>query len=337
MSNTPSRSTPAPRNTIPNARFVLKTPPIVEALEDFLTLVEFRDTGGFLVAPQRWGKTRAARYLCASLAATFGPIPFVNVPLRSSMQKGPTAFYSFLLSQANYRHAKAKGRDDDDLRNLFTELVATRAKRSRHKMFVLVIDEAQELTPEQWGFLFNISNEVDTFRVNLVVLLVGQPGLQDAVAKLLTANHEEIVERFLLRQLRFRGLTSASELKFVLQALDELKLPNGDGRPYLSNWCPLAFDGGWRLANQADRLWEEFSQLYEKAGLKVVELPMTYVMNSVNRLLRDISKVDSRTLILPVDAHSRCVGGSGIATSIGSAKRRRSKTRGGQASGEGAE
>lgn len=315
----------APSGPIPNARFTIKTPPIIEAFEDFSTLIEFRDPGGYFVAPQRWGKTRAARYLCKALVKTFGPIPHLFVPLRESIKKGAIAFFSYLLNQAKYRYVHSAHRTETDLRNLFTECVATRARRSRHKMFLLVVDEAQLLTLEQWGFLFNISNEIDALGLNLVVLLVGQPKLVDAREKLLDDGREEIVERFLQRRLRFRGLVTCSELEFVLKALDEMEMPPGSGRRYLSHWCPLAVEGGWRLSSEAAAFWSEFKQLYNESNVRVVELPMTYVINSVNRFLVAVSKVDSVDLKRPDGIHKSSVSSSGVAASIVSTRRRQEK------------
>lgn len=311
------------RNQILNARFILKTPPIAEALEDLLALIKFRDTGGYLVAPQRWGKTRAAKYLCATMKFILGEIPIVFVPLRGNIKRGASSFFSFLLNQARYRYSASKGRTETDLRNLFTRCVVSRGKRTPHKLFVLVVDEAQLLTVEQWIFLFNISNEADSFGVSLVVIAVGQLPLLKHADHLLNEGREEIVERFLHRQLRFRGLLSADDLKFVFDGLDKLdELSQKSPGKYLSRFCPRAIEAGWALATEADRFWNAFEEVFQEHKLKATELPMTYVINAVNRLLLSLATIDSDQMVVTDDLIKQSVSRSGIVFSIASAKKR---------------
>lgn len=309
------------------SRFRIKTPPIMEALEDVRSLIEFRDTGGFMVAPQRWGKTSAAKYICLAITALFGHIPTIFVPMRSPIKAGGNSFFKFILTQARHKYANRAGRTETDLRNLTTECIVTRARRSKHKMLILVIDEAQLLTLEQWGFLFNISNEVDAHDLSLLVLSIGQSRLLKAAEGLLNDNREEISERFLQRRIRFRGLQTEAELKFVLQQLAKVEMPPGSGTLLLSRYLPKAMEGRWSIDQESGKLWTEFVAVYGDLGLKTVELPMTYVFNAINRFLLMASRADAVSLSLPDDFHRKCVRESGVSASINSALRREKKAR----------
>lgn len=316
-----NRSGAPKRICVPRVKFKLKTPPIEEALNEFINLLQFRETGAYLIAPQRWGKTYAAKYLCRAMQSLVGPISWRIIPMRK-MKPGAHSFFGFLLTQLQYRYHWKKRMTEGEVRNLVTNCIASRGRASDLRLFVLVFDEAQLLTTEHWVYIFNIANEVDAFEVDLVVLTVGQMSLMNTKKDLLLDEREEITERFLQREIPFRGLQSPRELAVVLNRAQDAPIDKNSALGYVDLFLPRAAAAGWRLSSVADALWAAFVAVYEEAGLSTVDLPMTYVMSTVRRLLVALSHVDSESINVPSDMLRSSVVSSGINASIRSAKQR---------------
>lgn len=280
-----------------------------------------------MVSPQRWGKTSAAQYIVSAVIQIHGKIPTLFVPMRKDVKSGVMPFFRYLLTLARYQYTANRGRTESDIRNLFTNCVVTRGRRSRHKMFILVIDEAQLLTVQQWNYVFNICNEADALGVNVFVLSVGQPKLLTTEAKLLIEGQEEISERFLQRNIPFRGIRSAEELRSVFSEIDQTCIRRNSSELLVAQYCPIAFSGGWRLSGEAIAFWNAFSAIYSQYQITKIELPMTYLFNAMNQFLITMSSQDVVNWVLPQDIHTRCVEKSGIVSSITSLIRRNKSTK----------
>lgn len=146
------------------------------------------------------------------------------------------------------------GKRDQLLRSLFVM-----ASEGRH--LFLIIDEAQNLMAKELGWLKRIVNWLIARQLKVTVVLFGQSELKSLHTTMQTA-HSDLVARFMSEFIEFRNLESAEDLRVTLAACDELsEFPLGSGWSYTEYLWPEAFASGFRLADCADVLFEEFRAL----------------------------------------------------------------------------
>lgn len=98
----------------------------------------------------------------------------------------------------------------------------------------------------------------------------------------------QIVKRFMVESLRFRGVRSAVDAATCLKSYDDHEYPAGSGWSFTRYFYPYAFDAGLRLENGAHFLWNAFALAHQHAALAgEVEIPMEYLSRAVEAVLLD--------------------------------------------------
>ena len=108
---------------------------------------------------------------------------------------------------------------------------------------------------------------------------------------------EQIVARFMVEELSFRGIVSTGECAAVLSAYDNGEYPANSGWNYVRFFVPKAYAAGLRIRESALRLWDAFEDAHIKANLNgPAEIPMKYFAAAVESALLLSSARDSETL-----------------------------------------
>jgi len=76
---------------------------------------------------------------------------------------------------------------------------------------VLLCDEAQRMSRHALEWLRDVHDQLAQHGVRLITFLVGQPQLMEHKARYQLSGDEQIVARFMIEQLHFRGITNAAE------------------------------------------------------------------------------------------------------------------------------
>lgn len=118
----------------------------------------------------------------------------------------------------------------------------------------------------------------------MITLLVGQPQLLNQKSAFRMGRQTQIVSRFMIDEMQFRGLISADDLATCLAGYDEACFPEK------SDWSYTRF----RLVNQATLLWSAFLDAHETARFEyALEVPMQCFARSVEIALQENAEHDN--------------------------------------------
>lgn len=162
---------------------------------------------------------------------------------------------------------------------------------------VLFIDEAQNLREIEYEWLRDLHDELENNGVRLFTFLIGQHQLLAQKSAFQAQDKEQIVARFMIEELAFRGIASEAECAAVMGAYDKGEFPASSGWNYTRFFVPLAYDAGLRMAESAPRLWRAFEDAHVKAQLDgPPEIPMKYFTGAIEAALLTSIELDSETL-----------------------------------------
>ena len=103
-------------------------------------------------------------------------------------------------------------------------------------------------------FLKDLSNDLAMKKTQLVTFLFGQnPELSQAVAHLRRKGGFDLVSRFASREVRLRSYSTLGDIADLLDKVD--KKLDDNGVPWTAFFLPEAFASGFRLKNEARRLF----------------------------------------------------------------------------------
>ncbi|WP_229452179.1 hypothetical protein [Massilia niastensis] len=118
--------------------------------------------------------------------------------------------------------------------------------------------------------------------------MFGQERLCEQRALFQESGDTQIVKRFMVETLRFRGVCSALDAATCLRSYDEHEYPAASGWSFTRYYLPYAFETGLRLEQCAHPVWNAFSMAHQHAALAGrVEIPMEYFSRAVEAVLLD--------------------------------------------------
>jgi len=260
--------------------------------------IEQQVTGGYVYGPSRYGKSRTVKWFVRSeLAARFGMELPVVVWIREDTLIREGEFWNMLLRAAKFEFLDpTKPKKKAVARYLFRERLETMSRSARTNCVVLLIDEAQLMTLNEWLWLLGLQNLLDDDGFRLITISVGSHQLGYVPNYLSRTGNAHITARFFAQDVPFRGLRSADELAFVLRGYDvDSEWPSGSGLSFLQYFAPDDFARGCRLADCASHLWATFESLvppgrFAGKSKAVFELPMQNVTHTIEAMLRALGR-----------------------------------------------
>jgi hypothetical protein len=103
--------------------------------------------------------------------------------------------------------------------------------------------------------------------VRLITFLVGQPQLMEQKAQYQLSGDEQIVARFMIEQMHFRGITGAVEAATCLASYDLTRYPEDTGSSFTAFFYPDAYAAGLRLEQSTAALWNGSENAHAVAQL----------------------------------------------------------------------
>lgn len=263
------------------------TPPLKEAYDIIEGVVVHRDPGTCLVGDFRAGKTTTIQRTVHQLNQTFP-----SLPVGIALAKGHDAFtqgtfFSDVLQ--DFGHAGALRGTAVEKRTRCLNMLIGQARQLSSDRYLLVVDEGQNWGEAQWTWLRDLANDLSHNHIRLITVTFGQPAdLRKLRSLLLSHNRTDLVGRFLLSPREFRGLRDAGELRETLQAYDDPEqstYPIGTDISYSEFFMPKAWKGGWRLADEADRMWDEFRRVAQRSGKTAGNIGMNWIGGALRNFL----------------------------------------------------
>lgn len=284
------------------------------AIQEFVDLVDLcvrvMIPGALVHARPRMGKTHAIEYICLHLARHRPDLLVLRLSCEHhrSAHEGP--FFSALLAAVGVRDPQPVSNAQKRfalMRRLHEQLLMRRGH-----VVVLLCDEAQRLSKHALEWLRDVHDQLAQQGYRMITFLVGQPQLLAHKAQYQLSGDEQIVARFMIEQLHFRGVTDAADAATCLASYDLSRFPEETGPTFVEFFFPVAWGAGLRLVQSASALWNAFVQAHAAAQLHgSVEIQMDYFTRAVESVLTQGPKWDSLGLVLGAAHWERAVRESG--------------------------
>lgn len=258
------------------------------AIESFVDLVEHcvrvLIPGALVYARPRIGKTQAIDYLTLHLATHRPDIVVLRLSCEHHRSDFEGPFFNSLLSAAGVRQPLPKSISDKRFALLCR--VTEQAQVHAGHIVVLMCDEAQRLSKHGLEWLRDVHDQLARHGIHLITFLVGQPQLLAQKAQYQLSGDEQIVARFMIEQLQFRGIARAEDAATCLASYDISRYPEDGGATFAEFFYPQAYGAGMRLAQHAHGLWAAFVHAHARSQLPgAVEVPMDYFTRAVETVL----------------------------------------------------
>ena len=253
--------------------------PVIERLGQTVAgWLRMDSPGGMVSGKPRLGKSAACRYLAQTLPSIFAaPVAVViwSIPDNRTMRERDFIQERMLQSGC----VAVAHRDIAVLRSRLYDRLAHLAVGAASKRVVIMIDEAQHLSADHYGYLIHCANELMDRRVRPFFLLVGQPELEDMARRWNENMLQQVHGRFHTHEFIFTGIARA-ELADVLAQMDERVSPERPSPP--EALLPAAYAEGWRLSELAPAIGQALVAIATQHNITgEILVPMQYLRSAV--------------------------------------------------------
>lgn len=223
--------------------------PEIEDLNGFIVeSVGMQCRGCAVIGKQCNGKTFATEYLMGLLPETLGHAVGITrwtIPAPARKEKRTTAsFLQQCMLQSGCTAISA--RDVSRLWLRLAQHLAELAAAAGSRWIIVIIDEAQNLTFDDYQNLIHVGNTLQFLQIKSFFLLVGQPELANVSASWNEADGKQLIGRFFARQHKFRGL----KLEYIAEVLECFDERTGIGAPRPSaKLMPQVLGTEWHMGH----------------------------------------------------------------------------------------
>jgi hypothetical protein len=251
--------------------YLILTKPIERIMASLCDWLRFNFPGAMIYGQRRRGKSRCLAFVKKYLAGALGyPIAVVVFCMRKHDVQHESVFLDDLLDALGVSVGRVtKAKKMEMIRNRLLVL----ARRCPTRKVVLATDDAQRLETIHYEILMSIFNELyEMYKVNLFVLLVGQPQLKAKKDLFVHTGQMELVARMMPDEVEFTGHRSLEELRFAFNRYDHhCYWPVKSKISFTAHHAPQAFENGWTLESEAQGLWDAYVAEREARNLSPVE------------------------------------------------------------------
>jgi hypothetical protein len=292
-----TRPVPFDNHPVVEQKYIVPTPSIEEMYLRVKKLIRLRTPGGIIFAHPRFGKTYGIRYVMSVLKEDFPKAVMLSFGCQMKKHHSEDAFFSLLLAAAG--HPGALTGTIAKKRSKLTDKIMELVDRSGHNWLLMFADEAQRLDIIEYEWLRDVHDELERRGVRMITLLIGQPDLLNQKSAFRIGRQTQIVSRFMIDEMQFRGLRTAADLATCLAGYDNAYFPVKSDWCYTRFFLPSAYSTGFRLVNQASVLWEAFLEAHQTARFEHdPEIPMQYFSRTVEIALLENAEHDDYNFVL---------------------------------------
>ncbi len=295
MSMETQRPTPLDEHPLRNRTYRVPTPSIAafRALIDECLFLYI--SGALIHGRPRMGKSYAIEFVRRDLEQRFPKLSIYKMRCTRSQAPSENSFFATLLNAA--RHPAQSGASKSALRGRLVHKLRQVADQRGDDRVVLFIDEAQNLREIEYEWLRDVHDELENHELRLFTFLVGQTQLLAQKSVLQAQDKDQIVARFMVEELAFKGIACGGECAAVMAAYDHGEFPAASGWSYTRFYVPQAYSAGLRLGESGALLWAAFEDAHINARLEgPVEIPMKYFTSAIEAALLLSAERDAPTL-----------------------------------------
>lgn len=241
--------------------------------------------GAIVTGPPRVGKTTALETLGRQLRdRRQRPVP-VFITAVERLDKPSVKSLNWQLC-ADAGIATTQRQTSYQLSTSFAHWLLDAADLGGVGQVVLLVDECQRLTPDQFDAFADLYNKLRVKKLLLLTVFVGNDQETGRLADTMSSRaYDHIRGRFFRELLTFRGLKSLIEVRDCLAQYDTMPHPFDTDCNIVQGVLPDARDADFRLASAAPLFWQVFRD-YQKR-YKLPDWGMESFTIAVNTLLAD--------------------------------------------------
>ncbi|WP_019868175.1 ATP-binding protein [Methylovulum miyakonense] len=270
----------------------IATPAIVGCYALLQECLRYRIPGALIYGRPRLGKTYAIDYLRLLLKRDAPEIASFHIQSQHKVGHSEGGFFAHMLRATGYPEPD-QGRNSVKRARL-TARLREAALAHRSNRLVMLCDEAQRYSYNEYEWLRDIHDELALLGIRLHTLLVGQPQLLHQKNAFQLRGDEQIVARFMIEEFKFYGIRSAEETATCLNGYDQTEYPEKSGWTFTRFFYPDAYEAGLRLTESAHLVWNAFAELHHQAALPgPLEIPMEYFSRAVESALLETAHLDA--------------------------------------------
>lgn len=262
-------------------KYTIPTKSILDLQTKVEQWLSTNECGAIIYGESRVGKTRAIRYISTHLKNTYGSqLPIYNLCATDHVSTQKT-FYSTLLTAMGHEDAH-KG-TAVQMRQRIVNRIIINALDTKNRRAILFVDEAYLLSEKEYIWLIDIYNELNLNDILLTVFLFGTQELKQQKRGYIIAGKKQIVNRFMVWEFEFLGITSQRDATICMSSIDKpFKIDEYDEDIILSKlFFPMAYEEGKRLSSYAEELWKAFEIVKKKYNIKTEQLLMKHFMDAI--------------------------------------------------------
>lgn len=267
-------------------RFNIATSAILLLQRDINKWIMNGTPGAIIYGRPRIGKTSAIMYIASALKAKYGielPIFVYNATEHTPKDK---FFYSEFLKTVG--HAEFDKGTVSVLKDRLLNTLMTRACNTKYKKIILFIDEAYNFSEKDFTWLMDIYNNLYLKDIHMTVILVGSEELKARKHALILAKQHQIVGRFMVEEVNFRGITNAKDIAICLLNFDKPLKFKEDSIILTEKYFPDAFKDNLTLASCSEILMGEYTSIMKEMNIPLTsDIPMMYFINTVKYCLNE--------------------------------------------------
>lgn len=273
---------------------ILPTRPVQSAVKRVLGLArKARSSMAFWADPVT-GKSSCLRAIEATVLER---IPGCGVLVLEAVEDSQSAEGRLLiqiLKQLDYAHkidSTLAGKRDQVHRALMA-LAGTAGH------LFLLIDEAQEVSNNEFAWLKAVINGLSRKGLKVTTILFGQRELKKRRDQLYREGRSDLGERFMKMLIEFKKCCAESDLLTICEAIDcKSEYPVGSGWTYTQLLFPRAFRAGFRIRDLVPTLW---AGLHDQMPRELLArgLPMELVASVIANLCLVAKDLDDADMSL---------------------------------------
>lgn len=275
---------------------ILPTPPIDELLVSLRRAVMLREQGCCFTATSGFGKSYGLMMAERELNNLFEDVPIYRHIVNNQQVPSVRAFFKHFLVTVGEKNISG---ETFDLRLRLVNNLIDSGRSSRMNLVVILIDEAQGMALQDFQFLKDIGNQLENAGIQLVVIMMGQdPDFSEVVNDLRLARRLDLISRFTLRRMKFRGICSEEDFERILSLIDIQTYPPGSNCTWPQFFVPKAWANGFRMKEQSWTLTTAVKICLPNHSLKN-GVSARQLFLAIRRFLMDYADIEHKGNSLP--------------------------------------
>lgn len=282
---------------------ILPTEPIKEMVGAMRRAIMLREQGCCFTATSGFGKSFGLRMAENELRRLFPGVPIFRHIIDNQQVPSIRAFFKHFLLTVGITDIAG---ETYDLRVRLGSKLEDVGRKSPMRMVVLLVDEAQEMALQDFCFLKDIGNQLETVDVQLVVIMMGQdPDFEKTIENLKNRRRLDLASRFTLRRICFRGLQTREDFSNLLALIDSQVYPRGSSCTWPAYFARNAWQDGFRMEGQLDDLLAALGAVIP-GGLGCTGVSARQLFLAIRRYLLDFAELDRQRKVPPPELWKRC-------------------------------